>query len=92
MTEGRFGRRTERIFALFSLAQVQMLGVYRTGLIGFWTGRQALKGAATGERLYGVPGLVLKTRHLVSVCPRLRGHGPKQDGKKALVGWLCRGR
>lgn len=59
-----------------------MLRLYRTGLIGFWTGHQALKGAATGELLYAEPGLVLKTRHLVSVCPRLRGQRLKQDVKK----------
>lgn len=58
-----------------------MLGVYRTALMGFWTGHQALKGAAAGELLYKVPGLVLKSRHLVSVCPRLRGQRLKQDVK-----------
>lgn len=57
-------------------------GVYRTGLMGFWTGYQALKGAATGELLTQAPGLVLKTRHLVSLRPRLRGQRPKQDVKR----------
>lgn len=86
MTEGGFGCRAERISASFSLAQVQMLGVYRTGLIGFWTGHQALKGATAGERRFAVPGLFRKTRHLVSVCPCLRGQRPRQDFKKTCFG------
>lgn len=34
-----------------------------------------------------MPGLLLKTRHSVSVCPRLRGQRPKQDAEQA--GFAC---
>lgn len=61
--------------------------VYRTGLIRFWTGHQALKGATTVEPLYRMPGGVLKKTDICCpYVPRLSGQRPKLDVQKALFG------